>query len=103
MRRGAPIHIKRRSGGKYRKILSAGGDGDISNAQFAVLGLSACTDGNIRIPDKTWKRALTYITRNQNKDGGWGYDYDGRDDRNSYGSMTCAGVCGIAACRQGHG
>jgi hypothetical protein len=72
--------------------------GDFSNTQFAVLGLRACRDAGIRIPKETWKGALAYMTKYQREDGGWGYVYFGEQDEASYGSLTCAGLCGAAVC-----
>ena len=76
--------------------------GDISNAQFAVLGLKACADAGMEIPKDTWGRALAYFLKTQNQDGGWGYYFNGMKDK-SYASMTSAGVCSIAICRAGLG
>ncbi len=99
-RYGAPmIKIKR---GRHKHI-DIKGVGDISNTQFALLGLKACLDARIEIPRKTWKAALAYMREYQNKDGGWGYAYAGVRDSASYASMTCAGVCSIAICRYGMG
>ena len=83
------------------KNLNIKGVGDISNTQFAILGLKACHDARIQIPKATWKAALKYIRKFQNRDGGWGYAYAGMRDKASYGSMTCAGVCSVAICRLG--
>lgn len=88
---------------KKPKNLDLSGVGDISNTQFALMGLKACHDARVRIPSKTWKKALGYLRKYQQKDGGWGYVYAGRQDRCAYASMTCAGVCGVAVCREGLG
>lgn len=77
--------------------------GDISNTQFALLGLKSCRDARIHAPAKTWKKALGYFRKYQQKDGGWGYVYAGRQDRCAYASMTCAGICSVAVCREGLG
>lgn len=74
--------------------------GDLSNAQFAVLGLKACADAGIEIPRPVWEGALRYFLKSQNQDGGWGYYFAGMQDR-SYASMTSAGVCSVAICRAG--
>lgn len=93
------VKIKRNR--KFKTLLK--GVGDISNTQFAILGLKACLDAGVMIPKPTWKDALGYIRKYQNKDGGWGYAYAGKRDQASYGSMTCAGICSIAICRYGLG
>jgi len=73
--------------------------GDISNTQFALLGLRACADAGIEIPKATWESALRYFYMTVNADGGWGYYYGGDRDKQSYGSMTFAGLTSIAICR----
>lgn len=73
--------------------------GDISNTQFAILGLKACADAGIEVPKDTWVAALAYILNTQNSDGGWGYYFAGKQDSCSYAAMTCAGVASIAICR----
>lgn len=84
------------------KSLNLKARGDISNSQFAVLGLKACADAGIDIPKATWEGALRYFVKTQNQDGGWGYYFNGMKDR-SYASMTSAGVCSVAICRAGLG
>jgi hypothetical protein len=77
--------------------------GDISNSQFAILGLKACADAGIEIPKDTWVAALAYMLNTQNQDGGWGYFFAGKQDTVSYASMTCAGVASVAICRHALG
>ncbi len=74
------------------------GKGDFSNTQFAILGLKACLDCGIEVPDATWKAALGYIVKYQQRDGSWGYVYGGEQDAGGYASLTCAGVCSVALC-----
>ena len=74
--------------------------GDISNTQFAILGLKACADAGIDLPKGTWEAALRYFLKCQNQDGGWGYTFAGMKDK-TYASMTSAGICSIAICRAG--
>jgi len=93
------IKIKR----QINKNLNLKAKGDISNTQFAILGLKACHDAGIEIPKPTWQAALAYTLKTQNQDGGWGYYFNGMKDPESYASMTCAGVCSIAICRYGLG
>src|SRR5207237_156716 len=54
--------------------------GDLSNAQFAVLGLKACSDAGIEIPKPVWEGALRYFLKAQNQDGGWGYYFAGVEE-----------------------
>jgi hypothetical protein len=93
------IKIKR----QINKNLNLKAKGDVSNTQFAILGLKACHDAGIEIPKPTWQAALAYILKTQNQDGGWGYYFNGMKDPESYASMTCAGVCSIAICKYGLG
>ena len=77
--------------------------GDFSNTQYAILGLRACREGNIKIPKTTWKAALKYMAKFQQEDGGWGYVTQGEQDLTSYASLTCAGACGAAVCLHASG
>jgi hypothetical protein len=89
-----PIKIKR-----HRTTTTEKPQGDISNTQFAILGLRACLEAEIEIPRETWEDALQYYRRTQNADGGWGYCYGGARPKDSYASMTSAGVSSSLICR----
>jgi hypothetical protein len=77
-------------------------NGDNSNSQYAAIGLRACLDSGIVIPQDTLKRAREWWLKSQNKDGGWGYndraainEWDGGPNtisNTSYGSMTVGAV-----------
>ena len=73
--------------------------GDQSNAQFALLGLRACQESGVTIPKETWSSALKYMLATQQPDGGWGYFFQGRRDKSSYGSLTLAGIAAVAICK----
>lgn len=73
-----------------------GSDGDNSVSQFAVLGLQAASRAGINIWGETWKRMLAQTLKRRCDDGGWAYHDRERD---SYGSMTSAGICAVAICR----
>ena len=77
----------------------AGMLGDISNTQFAILGLRACREARIEIPKTTWETALAWTVDHQLEDGSWGYDHAGERDESGYASMTAACACGIALCQ----
>lgn len=62
---------------------------DNSNSHFALLGLRACAEANIEIPQEVWRDAEKHLIQSQNSDGGWGYTKS-----KSYGSMTAAGLSG---------
>lgn len=72
--------------------------GDISNSQFALLGLRSCAEAGVEIPMATWKAAETYFAKIQEANGGWGYHFNGQKDKTTYGSMTCAGITALAIC-----
>ncbi len=67
--------------------------GDNSVTQFAVLGLHAAANAGVEVPTETWKRVVAHFESTQHADGGWSYN---KDEEHSYGSMTCAGLTGLA-------
>lgn len=73
------------------------GNGDNSNAQFALLALyeaqRAAEAGRIQVQihRETWELARAYWQGTQNNDGSWGY-YRPLDGT---GSMTCAGISSL--------
>ncbi|MEX2188604.1 MAG: DUF4159 domain-containing protein [Pirellulales bacterium] len=85
------------------------GNGDNSNAQFAVLALYEAERVGVSVNRRTWELAYDYWKRAQNDDGSWGYvngsvsDEAGDGKRGQYapgsGSMTCAGIAAIIMCR----
>jgi hypothetical protein len=88
--------------------------GDNSNAQYAALGLRACYDAGIMIPEQTillavqWWRAAQFPDPKKDKDGkpvkldvpsgvsgkieGWNYKTEAEDERPPYHSMTAGGA-----------
>jgi len=70
-------------------------DYDNSCTQYALLGLRACADADIEIPQKVWADAEKYLRQSQNSDGGWEYTVS---TGHSYGSMTAGGLGGLAIC-----
>jgi len=70
-------------------------DYDNSCTQYALLGLRACADANIEIPQKVWADAEKHLRQAQNSDGGWEYTIS---TDHSYGSMTAGGLGGLATC-----
>ncbi len=76
--------------------------GDNSNAYYAALGLRACHDAGIVIPEEVVSRAAGWWVQSQFPEEqkevrGWGYSA-GRPGypRGAYGSMTAAGVGSLA-------
>lgn len=72
-----------------------GPGGDNSNTQFAVLALSDAQRAGIEVSRKTWELSEEYWRTTQNADGSWGYV----PGEVGNGSMTCAGIGGLAICR----
>jgi len=68
------------------------GEGDNSNAQFAVLALHEAQRAGVPVDTAVWRHAFTYWTRTQNPDGSWGY----KPNTPGTGSMTCAGLGAVA-------
>lgn len=73
------------------------GDGDNSNAQFAVLALHEAERAGAEIRRETWEKAATYWAECQNPDGAWGYKMDWNE---GLGSMTCAGIGATVICQE---
>jgi len=69
---------------------------DLSNTQYAVMGLWAAARAGIRVPKGIWGPVAYGLERYSGSDGGFGYLQDGRE---STGSMTAAGVAALAICR----
>ena len=68
---------------------------DNSNTQFAILGLHAAAEADVRVPPQVWQAADAYWRREQLANGAWGYA-----SRLGRGSMTCAGIGSLAICRR---
>jgi hypothetical protein len=83
-----------------RKTRDGPAEGDNSNSQYAALGLRACFDAGIAIPEETIHRAMRWWTENQSADErkegdyaarGWGYGPSAKDPR-PYHAMTVGGI-----------
>ena len=79
-------------------------DGDNSNSQYALLGLRACFDAGIQIPDDTIHRSIKWWLESQyfdeRKEGeyaakGWSYTSPAKDPR-AYHAMTAGGISSLA-------
>lgn len=70
---------------------------DLSNGQYAVLGLRAAVAMGEDVPTDTWRRAARIFMRLQGHYGGWGY---GPNDEWADAGMTAAGIFCLAACRE---
>jgi len=71
------------------------GDGDLSNTQYAALGLWAASRAGVRIDTYVWEKLATTVLRYQDTDGGFTYRCG---EGHSTGSMTAAGVGVLAIC-----
>ena len=70
--------------------------GDNSVMQYALLGLHAAARSGVEVPREAWQRTLDLYRSRQGPEGGWGYV--GATSAGT-GSMTCAGIYGVALCR----
>ncbi len=73
------------------------GQGDNSNAQFAVLALHEAERAGAVVKPETWQKAADYWANCQHPDGAWGYT---EQLTNSLGSMTCAGIGATVICAE---
>ncbi|MDP6541091.1 MAG: prenyltransferase, partial [Planctomycetota bacterium] len=74
---------------------------DLSNTQFAAMGLRAAARAGVEVPQEAWCALAARVLDYRRPDGGFGYhawrDGAGREAR---GSMTTAGVGVLAICRE---
>jgi hypothetical protein len=71
------------------------GNGDLSNTQFAALGLRAAAEADIPIPPDVWSDLAHAVLRHNTSDGGFSYRID---EAASSDTMTAAGVGVLAVC-----
>ncbi len=69
---------------------------DLSNTQYAALGLRSAAAAGVRVHRKVWEDLLDKTIARQGNYGGWGY----RTGSKPTGSMTCAGLTCILICRE---
>jgi|GEM_PF-2506233 len=72
------------------------GTPDLSNTQFAILGIWIAQRHGFQAPSDLWWKLSHSIVQHQNGDGGFGY----RSGRESTGSMTVAGIAVLSLCRE---
>ncbi len=85
-----------------RQILPRRGWGnpnDLSNTQYALIGLWICMHEGLWPPADCLPLLETYLTESQKDDGGWGYK---KGDKTT-GSMTAGGVFCLGACLRAKG
>jgi len=69
---------------------------DLSNTQYAVMGLWAAAGQGVKVPRGIWGPVTHGLVRYLASDGGFTYKQKGGQ---STGSMTAAGVAALAICR----
>jgi hypothetical protein len=79
-------------GGSWTYHEGAGGVGDNSNTQYAMLGLNAASEAGVAIPAAVWQAAWLYWAACQRPDGGWSYRVG---NPQSTASMTTAGISSL--------
>lgn len=79
----------------YPDQSTAGWTYDLSNTQFAILGLRAAANAGAKVPAAAWERARALLEKMQRDDGGWGYQ---GTQEPSYGRMTAAGATSWILC-----
>ncbi|MHC4814970.1 MAG: prenyltransferase/squalene oxidase repeat-containing protein [Planctomycetota bacterium] len=72
---------------------------DLSNTQYAALGLRAAAAMGHEIDKKIWLDMLKATLKAQHEDGGFGYSLKNRR-KNPYSSMTVAGIAVLQICKQ---
>jgi len=88
-----------------RKSRDGPAEGDNSNSQYAALGLRACHDAGISLPEDTLLRAVKWWRESQHPDEvkengyggikGWNYTNPARDPRPAYPAMTAGGASSL--------
>lgn len=78
------------------------GQWDLSNTQYAALGLRAAAAMGVSIKRQVWSQLAARISDQQDALGGFGYQR-GDSGFPSYASMTAAGIAVLAVCRQALG
>jgi hypothetical protein len=75
---------------------------DLSNTQYAVLGLRACAEANVEVPKENWTRCMNALKGWQRGDGAYCYN---SLNKSPYGSIHTSGLGAYIVCRYyaGHG
>ena len=71
------------------------GAGDLSNTQYAALGLRAAAERGIEVPQSTWKDLAEAVLQCGGEGGSFGYSLG---SEGGSASMTAAGVATLAIC-----
>ncbi|HEX5053100.1 MAG TPA: hypothetical protein VFZ65_15100 [Planctomycetota bacterium] len=76
---------------------------DLSNTQYAALGLRAAKAMGVKIDGSIWAKMAQQVGEQQDSYGGFGYSTAMRRGPDAYASMTAAGIAVLAICRQALG
>jgi hypothetical protein len=117
MKAGVAFLVRHQHGGHWRY---PSGGFDLSNTQYALLGLKAASRCGVDVPPRVWLRSLEFLLDYQ-QDEGEAVDVRGNEVRGEYrvewketaeargfpyrpnleptGSMTTAGVAGLIICQ----
>jgi hypothetical protein len=90
-------HRTKRGGFTYRV---GGSDWDLSNTQYAALGLRSAAALGVLVDEAVWRDMAAGIAAGQTANGGFAYQRRDRGfDPEGYASMTAAGIAVMAICR----
>jgi hypothetical protein len=95
-RRDAKELLRHRHAGAFGYTAGAG-HWDLSNTQYAALGLRAASGLGIANERRVWTQLADAVMDAQRGGGGFGYAASGNDE---YASMTAAGIAVLAICRE---
>ena len=91
-------HQTRQGGFHYRENSN---HWDLSNAQYAALGLRAAVAMGFDVDKRVWTDLAKAVRDLQDSYGGFGYaPGGGNGTAQSYASMTAAGIAALAICQQ---
>jgi hypothetical protein len=81
---------------------SKAGSWDLSNTQYAALGLRCARALGVKIERTVWQKLADEICAQQDSYGGFDYGHGDRANNGAqpYASMTAAGIAVLAICRQ---
>ena len=83
-----------------KKAKGGPASGDNSNTQYACLGLRACMQADVIIPNDVFALTEQWFEKKQQKDGGWGYDSPyGNQINPAYGSMSVGALGSLIICK----
>jgi hypothetical protein len=80
----------------YGIDLDRGATGDLSNQQFALVGLEALDRHGFEVPKKFWLDSAKFLQRNQFNNGTWGYFPKQKPSP----TMLLAGLASLASCQR---